>query len=118
MHVVCLSYGERGESAKLWRQKGMTLEQVKTARRKEAESAAKVLGVAELQFFDMGDYPMRATDEALFRLADVYRKVQPGLRAHPLAGRPLQLRPSAGRAHGAGGAHHRPGARPQARARP
>ena len=30
--VVCLSYGERGESAKLWRQPGMTLERVKSAR--------------------------------------------------------------------------------------
>ena len=24
--IVCLSYGERGESAKLWRETGMTLE--------------------------------------------------------------------------------------------
>ena len=36
--VVCLSYGERGESAKLWKNAGMTLEGVKAARRKEAES--------------------------------------------------------------------------------
>jgi LmbE family N-acetylglucosaminyl deacetylase len=27
--IVCLSYGERGESAKLWKQPGMTLEGVK-----------------------------------------------------------------------------------------
>ena len=26
VHVVCLSFGERGESEKLWRQKGITLE--------------------------------------------------------------------------------------------
>jgi len=38
--VVCLSYGERGESAKLWKQDGMTLERVKTERRIEAETAA------------------------------------------------------------------------------
>ena len=38
--VVCLSFGERGESAKLWQQEGMALEKVKTARRKEAERAA------------------------------------------------------------------------------
>ena len=63
MHVVCLSYGERGESEKLWRQKGITLEAVKSARRKEAESAAKALGVADIQFFDMGDYPMNVTPE-------------------------------------------------------
>ena len=29
--VACLSYGERGESAKLWKQEGMTLERVKEA---------------------------------------------------------------------------------------
>jgi 4-oxalomesaconate hydratase len=38
--VVCLSFGERGESAKLWKQEGMTLERVKAARRIEAEHAA------------------------------------------------------------------------------
>ena len=31
--VVCLSYGERGESTKLWRQPGMTLDRVKIERR-------------------------------------------------------------------------------------
>ncbi|MBL4731041.1 MAG: PIG-L family deacetylase, partial [Rhizobiaceae bacterium] len=36
--VVCLSYGERGESAKLWKKEGMTLDRVKTERRKEAEN--------------------------------------------------------------------------------
>ena len=35
--VVCLSYGERGESAKLWKQDGMTMDKVKSARRSEAE---------------------------------------------------------------------------------
>ena len=40
MTVVCLSFGERGESAKLWREPGMTLERVKTARREEATRAA------------------------------------------------------------------------------
>ena len=115
MHVVCLSYGERGESEKLWRQKGITLERVKAARRKEAESAAKVLGVADLQFFDMGDYPMRATDEALFRLVDVYRKVQPAFVLthsladpynfdHPLAAHMAQEARVIAQAHG-----HNPG---------
>ena len=42
--VVCLSYGERGESAKLWKQEGMTLERVKAARREETENAAAALG--------------------------------------------------------------------------
>ena len=34
--ILCLSYGERGESAKLWRVPGMTLDRVKTAREAEA----------------------------------------------------------------------------------
>lgn len=77
MKVVCLSFGERGESAKLWRKGSeMTLEKVKEARREEAQKAADVLG-AEIEFFDLGDYPMRVSDEALFRLVDVYRDVQP-----------------------------------------
>src|SRR3954468_16967447 len=61
--VICLSYGERGESAKLWRQEGMTLERVKAERRKEAEAAARVLGVADIQFWDLGDYPIKLTEE-------------------------------------------------------
>ena len=75
--VVCLSYGERGESAKLWKQEGCTLEKVKTARRKEAENAAKALDVHDIQFFDLGDYPLEMDREAKFRLVDVIRAVQP-----------------------------------------
>jgi 4-oxalomesaconate hydratase len=75
--VVCLSYGERGESAKLWRQPGMTLDRVKTERRKEAEAAAKALNVHDIQFFDLGDYPLDFTRDARDRIVDVIRAVQP-----------------------------------------
>ncbi len=77
MKVVCLSFGERGESAKLWRKgQGMTMEMVKAARRDEAQKAADVLG-CEVEFFDVGDYPMRVSDETLMRLVDVYRDMLP-----------------------------------------
>ncbi|TAL79702.1 MAG: PIG-L family deacetylase [Burkholderiaceae bacterium] len=76
MKVVCLSFGERGESAKIWRKGPTTLEAVKEARREEAQKAADVLG-AEIEFFDLGDYPMRVSDEALMRLVDVYRELRP-----------------------------------------
>lgn len=79
--VVCLSYGERGESAKLWRQSGMTLERVKTERRKEAEAAAVALDVADIQFWGLGDYPIHLGDDSLFRLADLYRTVRPAFAA-------------------------------------
>lgn len=75
--IVCLSYGERGESAKLWKQVDATLEGVKTARRKEAENAAAALGAHNIQFFDLGDYPLEMDRAARDRLVDVIRKVQP-----------------------------------------
>lgn len=77
MTIVCLSYGERGESAKLWRMPGMTLERVKTERRKEAENAASVLGAADIQFYDLGDYPLKLDEAALDRLVDLYRAIRP-----------------------------------------
>jgi 4-oxalomesaconate hydratase len=74
--VVCLSFGERGESAKLWRQAGMTLEKVKENRRQEATKAAEILG-AKTIFFDVGDYPMRVPDDVLYQLAGLCRKLRP-----------------------------------------
>lgn len=75
--VVCLSFGERGESAKLWKQPGMTLERVKQARKAEAEAAAKALGVADLELFDLGDYPLPLDQAATDRLVEVMRRVAP-----------------------------------------
>ena len=75
--VVCLSYGERGESAKLWKQPGMTLDRVKEVRRAEAQKAAVALGVHELIEFDMGDYPLEFTRAHKDRLVDVMRAVDP-----------------------------------------
>lgn len=75
--VVCLSYGERGESAKLWRLEGMTLDRVKASRRAEAEAAAKAVNAHDIQFFDIEDYPLKLGEEALYRLADVYRAIRP-----------------------------------------
>lgn len=74
--IVCLSYGERGESAKLWKQ-GATLEEVKAARRAEAEAAAQALDAHDIQFFDLGDYPLELDRDAKFRLVEVIRAVQP-----------------------------------------
>lgn len=71
--IVCLSYGERGESAKLWKKEGATLESVKAGRKAEAEKAAAILG-GEAIFFDIGDYPLRITDEHLYKLVDIYRQ--------------------------------------------
>ncbi|MFV5475250.1 4-oxalmesaconate hydratase [Acinetobacter baumannii] len=76
MHIVCLSFGERGESAKLWRQPNMTEQKVKDIRQQEAQAAADVLG-ASIEFLDLGDYPLVSNKDTLFQLADIYRRVQP-----------------------------------------
>ncbi|TDP94797.1 4-oxalomesaconate hydratase [Labedaea rhizosphaerae] len=78
VHVVCLSYGERGESQGLWRKEGMTIEKVKQAREDEARQAADILG-AEITFYDMGDYPLTPDRAAADRLVEDMRRVQPGV---------------------------------------
>ena len=112
--VVCLSFGERGESAKLWREPGMTLERVKSERRVEAERAAEILG-AHAVFMDAGDYPLRLTDELLYELVRLYRTLRPELVLthsladpynfdHPLAAHAAQEARIVAQAHG-----HEPG---------
>jgi 4-oxalomesaconate hydratase len=112
--IVCLSYGERGESAKLWKAGGMTLEQVKTARRNEATEAATVLG-GEVEFLDCGDYPIQFTAAHMDRLVEIYRSLQPEFvlthsledpynMDHPLASRIAQEARVIAQAHG-----HKPG---------
>ncbi|WP_224391548.1 PIG-L deacetylase family protein [Pseudonocardia sp. ICBG1293] len=76
VRIVCLSYGERGESQGLWRQEGMTLEKAKAGRRSEAEAAAATLGAA-ISFLDLGDYPLRIDDAGLDRIVGAMRSAQP-----------------------------------------
>ena len=64
--VVCLSFGERGESASQWLA-GKSLEDIKEIRRAEAEAAASALG-ADIEFLDLGDYPLRESPEAVARV--------------------------------------------------
>jgi 4-oxalomesaconate hydratase len=76
VRILCLSFGERGESERLWRQGGMTVERVKAARQAESEKAAEILG-AEIRFFDSGDYPLRASEETVHEMVVEFRRHQP-----------------------------------------
>ena len=76
MKIVCLSFGERGESQFAWKQTGATLASVKAGRKEEAERAAKMLG-SEIEFFDCGDYPLRLNEAHFDRMVDIYREVNP-----------------------------------------
>jgi 4-oxalomesaconate hydratase len=82
--VLCLSFGERGESAKAWRE-GKRLAEIKEIRRDEASRAAEVLGAA-IEFADAGDYPLRESDELVDTIVRCYRRVNPQVvLTHPLA---------------------------------
>jgi 4-oxalomesaconate hydratase len=76
MKILCLAYGERGESQWAWKTAGVKLDDVKAQRKEEATRAAETLG-AEIEFFDAGDYPLRTTEKMLDRAIDVYREMKP-----------------------------------------
>lgn len=76
MKILCLSFGERGESQFAWKSAGVKLEEVKAQRKDEATRAAGILG-AEIEYFDAGDYPLRTTDKMMDRAIDVFRELNP-----------------------------------------
>jgi 4-oxalomesaconate hydratase len=74
--VIALSYGERGESGELWKYPNQTVENVKRIRHEQASAAANIIG-AEFRCFDLGDYPLKVTDEVMTQLADLFREMEP-----------------------------------------
>ena len=61
---MVLSFGGRGESNDLWKQPGATADSVKAVRRAETQAAAEILGLRNIEFWDLQDYPIQ-TDEAM-----------------------------------------------------
>ena len=76
VRILCLSYGERGESERLWKMPGMDVDRVKQLRCAESQKAADILG-AEIRLFDSGDYPLRVTDDLIHEMVMEYRACQP-----------------------------------------
>jgi 4-oxalomesaconate hydratase len=76
VRILCLSFGERGESQGAWKEPGMTIERVRQIRCAESTRAAGILG-AEIRFFDSGDYPIRPTPETIEAMVAEYRELQP-----------------------------------------
>jgi 4-oxalomesaconate hydratase len=82
--VLCLTYGERGESARAWRDR-MELAEIKELRRAEATKAADVLG-ASIEFLDAGDYPLVESGGLVDQIVRCYRRIEPAVvLTHPLA---------------------------------
>lgn len=79
VHVVVLSFGIRGESNDLWKKEGATYESVKAERLSETTRAAEILGIRNIEFWDLPDYPMAPalTGEIRERMIRKMRAVQP-----------------------------------------
>jgi 4-oxalomesaconate hydratase len=76
VRILCLSFGERGESQGAWAEAGMTIERVKAIRREESSRAAEILG-ADVRFFDSGDYPLQPTQDTIHEMVVEMKALQP-----------------------------------------
>src|SRR4026207_2043461 len=112
--IVCMSYGERGESQFAWKEPDATLEKVKAGRKDEAERAAKLLG-AEIEFFDCGDYPLRLNESHFDRMVDIYRELNPSFVLTHALEDPYNFDPPHAAPFRPATTRGRPGGGPQAR---
>lgn len=77
--VVCLSFGERGESGDLWKEDPKrTVDNVKSIRKQQAQEAANILKT-EILFLDWGDYPMLISDERVEQLTHIVGDFEPNV---------------------------------------
>ena len=82
VHVVVLSFGVRGESNDLWKKEGATAESVKAERFEETKAAAAILGITNIEFWDLPDYPMSPElnkPETYERMIRKIREVRPDI---------------------------------------
>ena len=77
VHVVVLSMGVRGESNDLWKDEGQTAEKVKEIRLGESKKAAEILGVKNIEFWDISDYPLVFDQNNIDRAIKKIREVRP-----------------------------------------
>jgi 4-oxalomesaconate hydratase len=74
---VSLTFGERSESARLWRERpGITMEEVKAVRRQEAEQCAALIG-SELRILDWTDGPLAFDRARHLALAALVQEIRP-----------------------------------------
>jgi len=79
VHVVDVTFGERGESEDYWARPGQkSVEEAKRVRAAEAEEAAGTLGVT-IEFLDYGDYPLILGPERLQAIARLIRGQRPDI---------------------------------------
>ncbi|WP_426350237.1 PIG-L deacetylase family protein [Alloiococcus sp. CFN-8] len=77
--VIVMSYGVRGESNDLWKMPDQTVERVKAIRHEESSKAAEKLGVKNIEFWDLEDYPFPTDREVLDRITRTIREKRPDI---------------------------------------
>ncbi len=77
--LIILTYGLRGESNGYWKKEGANWEEAVPLRREEGLTAARRLGVKEIQTWEYEDYPLYMDAERLGRLAGEIRRIRPEL---------------------------------------
>lgn len=76
---ISLTYGERSESARLWRERpGITMDEVKDVRRQEAERCAALIG-SELRILGWADGPIVFDRERYLALAKLIQEIRPNI---------------------------------------
>lgn len=77
VHVIDLTFGERGESEDYWgRVSPKSITEARETRAQEAEEAASILG-ASIAFLDYGDYPLMMDRARLESIARLIRQRRP-----------------------------------------
>jgi 4-oxalomesaconate hydratase len=77
IHIVCLTFGARGESGELWKTPGQTTENVKKLRYEETMTAASIVGVKKVEIWDFDDCVLEVNQEITKKLAGKIREVRP-----------------------------------------
>jgi len=79
VHVLVLSFGVRGESNDLWKQPDQNAKRVQEIRKGETESAAAILGIQNIEFWGLQDYPIPLGLQEEERLTRKIREVAPDI---------------------------------------
>lgn len=78
VHLVVLSFGVRGESNDIWKNNpGIDEDSVKSMRKAETLKAAEILGVENIEFWDLQDYPIEFNSNHEERMVKKIREVRP-----------------------------------------
>lgn len=77
--VAVMTYGVRGESNDIWKKGGHTYDSVKEIRKKETINAAEILGIKNIEFWDLVDYPIEINQELENRVVSLIRKTRPDI---------------------------------------